>query len=123
MAQECRDSANRLRIEGLYELGHAMYVLDTGLHGFGRSDIERVEWFWTFGDLHSSAAGFVLRLRDGRRAYLDFLHWHGFEQDEDFRIEVEFLGKKQVYPCFSSPQEPLGGWSSETAHLTRLLAA
>ncbi len=123
MAQECQENANRLRIRGLYELGHTLYVLDADLHGFGRSDIERVEWFWTFSDLHSSAAGFVLRLRDDRRAYLDFLHWHGFEQDEDFRVEAEFLAKDQAYPSFSSPQEPLGGWSSDTAHLSRLFAA
>ncbi len=110
-------------IDGIYELGHVLHVLDAELHGFSRGDIERVECFWTFGDLHQSTAGFVLALRDGRRAYVDFLHWHAFEQEEDFRIEVEFLPSDQPYPTLGSPQEPLGGWSSNTAPFNKLLGA
>lgn len=114
-----------MRIRGFYELGHALHVLDPGTHAFGRIDIDRVESFWAFGDMHSSAAGFVLGLRDGRRAYVDFLHWHGFEQDEDFRIEVEFLSPGQTLPGPPSGQPtpwPPGGWSTETDHLDRVLA-
>lgn len=114
-----------MRIRGFYELGHALHILDADTHTFGRADIERVESFWAFGDMHSSAAGFVLRLRDGRRAYVDFLHWHGFEQDEDFRIEVEFLSREQDHPA-PRPGEPApwppGEWSVETEHLNRVLA-
>jgi hypothetical protein len=114
------------RIRGIYELGHALYALDADSHGFARSDIEQVECFWSYSDMHSSSAGFVLRLHDGRRAHVDFLHWHGFEQDEDFRIEVEFLPRDQVHPTFpSSPDRapwPPGGWSSGTSHLNRMLA-
>ena len=109
------------RIDGLYELGHALHVLDGEIHGFSRGDIERVERFWTFGDMHASAAGFILRLRDGRRAYLDFQHWHAFEQDEDFRIETEFLDSAEL-PHFSSPDESLRTWSDETSHLNKVLA-
>jgi hypothetical protein len=118
--KEPTQAARRLRIQGIYELGHVLHVLDADVHGFARRDIERVECFWTFGDMHRSAAGFVLRLSDGRRAYVDFLHWHAFEQDEDFRIEVEFLDADQTYPALSSPHEPIGGWSSDTAHLGKL---
>jgi len=110
------------RVDGVYELGHALHVLDGEVHGFSRSDIERVERFWTFGDLHTSSAGFVLRLRDGRRAYLDFQHWHAFEQDEDFRIEIEFLDDDTALPVFMSPEEPLGGWAGETSHLNKVFA-
>ena len=67
-------------------------------------------------------AGFVLGLSDGRRAYIDFKHWHAFEQEEDFRIEVEFLGGDRTYPEFASPEEPLGGWSSQTAHLAKVFS-
>ncbi len=109
-------------LAGLYELGHALYVLDGEVHGFSRSDIERVERFWIFGDLHTSSAGFVLRLRDGRRAYLDFQHWHAFEQDEDFRIDTGFLDGETALPAFASPEQPLGGWSTETAHLNKVLS-
>jgi hypothetical protein len=111
------------RIQGLYELGHVLDVLDADLHGFVRGDIERVESFWTFGDLHESAAGFVLVLRDGRRAYVDFLHWHAFEQNEDFRIETEFLPGDQPHPAVSSPLLPPPEWSSDTGHLGKLLAS
>jgi len=109
-------------LDGLYELGHALHVLDGEVHGFVKGDIERVERFWTFGDLHTSAAGFVLHLRDGRRAYLDFQHWHAFEQDEDFRIEVGFLDGETELPTFESPEQPLGGWSAETSHLNRVFS-
>ena len=110
------------RVDGVYELGHALHVLDGEVHGFSRSDIERVERFWTFSDLHTSSAGFVLCLRDGRRTYIDFQHWHAFEQDEDFRIEVEFLDGEATLPTFTSPDEPLGGWSGETSHLNKVFA-
>lgn len=110
------------RVEGVYELGHALHVLDGEIHGFSRSDIERVERYWTFGDLHTSSAGFVLRLRDGRRAYLDFQHWHAFEQDEDFRIDTEFLDGETALPEFASPEQPLGGWSVETSHLDKVFS-
>ena len=109
-------------IAGLYELGHVLFILDADSHGFARGCIERVESFWTFGDMHGSAAGFVLGLRDGRRAYVDFKHWHAFEQDEDFRIDVRFLARDRSLPSLSSPDEPVGGWSFETAHLDRRLA-
>ncbi len=123
MAKASTQAAGHLRIDGVYELGHVLHVLDAELHGFSRSDIERVECFWTFGDLHQSTAGFVLVLRDGRRAYVDFRHWHAFEQEEDFRIGVEFLRSDQPYPALSSPQEPLGGWLLNTRHLGKLLAS
>lgn len=122
MAKESTEARGRRPIQGVYELGHALHVLDGDLHGFARADIERVECFWTFGDFHHSSAGFVLGLADGRRAYLDFRHWHAFEQDEDFWIEVEFLRDDQMHPVFSLPHEPLGGWSSDTRHLAKVLA-
>jgi hypothetical protein len=123
MAKASPPAAGHLRVQGVYELGHVLHVLDADLHGFSHGDIERVECFWTFGDLHESAAGFVLALRDGRRASVDFLHWHGFEQDEDFRIETEFLRSDQPYPALSSQQLPPGGWSSDTGHLGKLVAS
>lgn len=101
-------------IDGIYELGHVLYALDSDAHDIARADIERVERFWTLSDMHSSAARFVLVLRDGRRAHVDFQHWHAFEQDEDFLVEVTFV--------IPDPPPP-GGWSVETAHLNRRLAA
>jgi hypothetical protein len=112
----------RPRIDGLYELGHVLYALNAEAHGFAPSGIAHVESFWTFGDMHSSSAGFVVALKDGRRAYIDFQHWHAFEQDEDFRIEVSPLLDGQRYPVLARTREPISGWSSDTAHLDRALA-
>jgi len=115
MSKTPTEAAGRPRVDGLYELGHVLHVLDAEVHGFARDDIEGVERFWTFGDLHCSAAGFVLALRGGRRAHIDFQHWHAFEQDEDFRIEVSFLDGEPPAPAF-------GDWSDATSHLNRALA-
>lgn len=110
------------RIDGIYEFGHALYALDLESHGFAKGDIERVERFWVFSDMHSSTAGFVVRLRDGRRTYIDFKHWHPFEQFEDFRIDVSVLAGDTSLPELGSLQEPVGGWSTETAHLDRMIS-
>jgi hypothetical protein len=122
MANGQTQAPHRRSLQGIYELGHALHVLDLDLHGFGRGDVEAVECFWTYSEMDQSLAGFVLRLRDRRRAYLDFHHWHGFEQEEDFRIEVTFLQDGQRHPAFAPSDEPPGGWSSETAHLQKMLS-
>ena len=111
----------RLRITGIYELGHVLYTLDAESHGFAPADIARVERYWSFGDLHSSAAGFVLRLKDGRRAYAELQHTHAYEQVEDFRVDVVPLGADEPPPQPARPLEPRE-WSDDTAHLDRVLA-
>lgn len=116
-----------MQIHGFYEFGHTLDVLDADSHGFTPADVAHVDRFWAYGDMHDSSAGFVLQLRDGRHAYVEFLHWHGFEQDEDFRIDVEMLEGDEVpstplrEPVDPSAPWPPGGWSAETAHLDRLL--
>ena len=116
-----------MQILGFYEFGHTLDVLDADSHGFTPADVAHVDRFWAYGDMHDSSAGFVLQLGDGRHAYVEFLHWHGFEQDEDFRIDVEMLEGDEVpstplrEPVDPSAPWPPGGWSAETAHLDRLL--
>jgi hypothetical protein len=112
----------RAHIDGIYELGHVLYALDADTHGFARGDIDRVECYWTFGDLHSSSAGFILRLRDGRRAWVELLHTHAFEQQEDLRIDVAYLAADAALPVLNNPHAPVEAWSFETAHLDRMLA-
>ncbi len=111
----------RPRIDGIFELGHVLYALDAESHGFARGDIAGVERYWTFSDMHSSSAGFVLALKGGRRAYVGLQHWHAFEQVEDFRIDVAFLAGAHSLPALP-PGEPVGGWLTETAHLGRAIA-
>lgn len=107
------------RIAGVYELGHVLHVLDAMTHGFGPDDIARIECFWTAGDMHDSHAGFIFRLADGRRTHAVFQHWHAFEQEEDFRVDIAFLPDDAGLPE-TGEEEP---WSFETAHLARRLAA
>ncbi|MBP6769083.1 MAG: hypothetical protein KA171_14990 [Reyranella sp.] len=116
-----------MQIRGFYEFGHTLDVLNADSHGFSPADVAHVDRFWAYGDMHDSSAGFVIQLRDGRHAYVEFLHWHGFEQDEDFRIDVEMLEDQEApsaplrEPIDPSAPWPPGGWSAETAHLDRLL--
>ena len=111
----------RPRIDGIYELGHVLYALHAESHGFERGDIKHVESFWTFSDLHSSEAGFVLGLCDGRRAYVELLHTHAFEQVEDLRIDAAFLPDGRGLPAISSPQAAACEWSHDTRHLDRVV--
>lgn len=121
MGRQPTRASHSAPIQGVYELGHALHVLDADTHGFHRGDVEAVECFWTYSEMDQSLAGFVLQLRDRRRAYLDFHHWHGFEQEEDFRIEVAFLREGQRHPAFAPSDDPPGGWSSDTGHLGKML--
>lgn len=111
----------RPNIAGIYELGHVLYTLDVRSHGFAREDIAHIERFWAFGDLHSSAAGFVLALKDGRRAYAELQHTHAYEQVEDFRVDIVPLDGDEDPPQPARPLEPRV-WSNETAHLDRVIA-
>ena len=113
-------SPKRPTIAGIYELGHVLYTLDVRSHGFAREDIATVERYWTFGDLHSSAAGFVFRLKDGRRAYAELQHTHAYEQVEDFRVDIVPLDRDENPPQPVRPLEPRV-WSDETAHLDRVI--
>jgi len=108
------------RIAGIYELGHVLYTLDAELHGFAKADIQRVERFWSFGDFHSSAGGFLFRLRDGRRAYAELQHTHAYEQVEDFRVDVQILADGQTDPVMPPALEPRE-WTGDAAHLDRVL--
>lgn len=108
------------RVDGIYELGHVLYALDRESHGFARGDIARIQRYWCFSDFHSSAAGFVMELSDGRRAYVELQHTHAYEQVEDFRIDVVPLDGAENPPMPSRPLEPRV-WSDDAAHLDRVL--
>lgn len=111
----------RPRLDGIYELGHVLYALDPESHGFAQPEIARVERFWTYIDMHSSSAGFLFVLKDGRRVYADLQHWHAYEQTEDFRVEAQFLATGQADPVLARERQPPAGWTTETAALNRML--
>jgi hypothetical protein len=103
--------------EALRILGHADWDLSP-------CDIALVEAFWAANSFDVAAAGFVLRLRDGRRAYLDV--WIEQAREEDappakVEIELEMLPAGQRYPHFPSDADPVGGWQDDIEPLNALL--
>jgi len=103
--------------EALRILGHADWDLSP-------CDIALVEAFWAANSFDVAAAGFVLRLRDGRRAYLDV--WIEQAREEDappakVEIELETLAAGQRYPHFPSDADPVGGWQDDIEPLNALL--
>jgi len=103
--------------EALRILGHADWDLSP-------CDIALVEAFWAANSFDVAAAGFVLRLRDGRRAYLDV--WIEQAREEDappakVEIELEMLAAGQRYPHFPSDADPVGGWQDDIEPLNALL--
>ncbi|HEY6983697.1 hypothetical protein [Reyranella sp.] len=108
---------------GLYELSQALDALGRAGLGVAPADVVEVEAFWQGGQWGSCAGGFVLRLQDARRAYLDV--W--IEESEDGKIppkvDIEFapLAAGQARPCFPSAADPIGGWSTEVAPLNAFL--
>jgi hypothetical protein len=84
--------------------------------GLGRLDVARVEASWEMLEDDSTAHGFVLTLRDGRRCYLQYIAAY---QGDDVDEEVQTLPMEdERYPRFNSA----GGivWDDDTEDLTRL---
>ena len=103
--------------DALRILGHADWDLSP-------CDIAHVEAFWSANSFDVAAAGFVLRLRGGGRAYLDV--WIEQAREEDappakVEIELETLAADQRYPRFPSDADPVGGWRDDIEPLNALL--
>jgi hypothetical protein len=85
--------------------------------GFGAPDVARVEAYWELLEDDSTAHGFVLALRDGRRLYLQYIvAYEGDNVDED----VQTLPMHdERYPAIEG-----GGivWDDDVEDLTKLLA-
>ena len=69
MVQHPSAPAGRPRIDGLYELGHVLDVLDDATHGFSRDDMERVDSFWIFSEMDSSFAQQKIWSANRKKAY------------------------------------------------------
>jgi hypothetical protein len=108
---------------GLYELNEALHVLGRSTSGARPADIAQVEAFWCAVGMDFSSGGYVLRLHDGRRAYLDV--WIERERDEGtppkVEIELDALAAGQRYPHFPSAADPVGGWRDDVQPLNDFL--
>lgn len=101
----------------------ALDALDLRDLGAQRYEISGVEAFWSVVGDDPEAAGFVLRLRDGRRAYLDVRIELQSDDVGPLKIDIEFdeLPAEQKYPRFPSVSDPIGGWRHDVGPLNKLL--
>jgi hypothetical protein len=88
--------------------------------GFGPLDVACVESSWEMLEDDSTAHGFVLTLRDGRRRYLQYIAVYRDDGDVDEEIQTLPMADER-YPRFNNS----GGivWDDDVEDLTRLLAA
>jgi len=87
--------------------------------GFGSLDLARVEASWEMLDDESTAHGFVLLLRDGRRRYLQYIAAYQGDDTEEDVLTLPMADER--YPRFNSG----GGiaWEDDVDELNRLLAS
>jgi hypothetical protein len=95
-------------------LRRALEIAEQDGLGVARADVQRVEAMWTIGDGDWTGLGFVLRLHDGRKVYLDY--------DFDFAengeaVEVQPMGKER-YPALEGSGIE---WCDDVTELNRLL--
>jgi hypothetical protein len=100
---------SRLVSDQVYEWNIALGELTQAVHGFARADIVHVEAHWWYYDLLGWSSGYVVGLKDGRRAYIDYGRY--LEDDEEFiQVMVNGLGATDPYP--SDARMP-SGWDQE----------
>lgn len=94
-----RRSLRGTQWDGAY-LDHFVQMLcrlDADRHGFAVEDLVAIERAWVGEEGEAWSGGFVVRLRDGRRAHVDgragLSHW-----SEDSDIEAGVLDANQPHP-------------------------
>jgi hypothetical protein len=84
--------------------------------GFTAGDVAQVEAAWSLVDADIAAYGFVLRLADGERRYLE-LTLSDVVQRSEAEIEMRELGERDDLPDSGEAE-----WTLEVAHLNLRLA-
>lgn len=116
--------SNPRHSSAVHALDEALHVLAGGTLGTEPDDIATVEAFWSSDGMDSLAAGFVVRLQDGQRAYLDvWIEPVGEDGSVPAKVDVELtvLPAGQRYPNFPSAADPIGGWCDDVAPLNAFL--
>lgn len=118
------DTTPSLDRDALYELSEALRVLERTEAGVRSADIAAVEAYWHCARPDFSSAGFVLRLRDSRRAYLDvWVESAGKSGPASSKVDVElqFLKPEQKYPDFRTNVDPFSQWIEDAEALNAFL--
>jgi len=95
-------------------LRRALQITEQDGLGLRRADVQRVEAMWSIDDGDFTSLGFVLALRDGRRACLNY--FFDFAEDEE-EIDVQSMACER-YPVLEG-----GGveWDDDVGEFNRLL--
>jgi len=105
--------ANPMRSIGYpYNFMQTLIRLEARPDGFAPSDVEAVEAAWhTYGDNDVLwEGGYVLRLRDGKRVYVESFSGRG-DWADDAQVSIETLSAGQRYPELSTNHyQVLFGW-------------
>jgi hypothetical protein len=114
---------------GLFEFAEILQRLDAQRDGFAGPDVAIVEAMWGYADANFFwMGGYVVRLRDGRRAYIEGTSAPEFSEDgETYELEwsfdVRFLGDEPYHsltPLQPSRQRPYL-WEEAPESLNELL--
>jgi hypothetical protein len=114
---------------GLFEFAEVLLRLDAQRDGFAGPDVAIVEAMWGYADANFFwMGGYVVRLRDGRRAYIEGTSVPEFSEDgETYELEwtfdVRFLAEKPYHsltPLQPSKHRP-HAWEEAPASLNELL--
>jgi hypothetical protein len=99
-----------VRTAGLCEFAEGLLQLDTQRDGFAGPDVASVEAKWGYADANFyGCGGYVVRLRDGRRAYIEGTSVPEFSKDGEtyelqWTFDVRFLGDEPYHSL--TPLQP-----------------
>jgi len=112
--EEWAPAPPHLELQEVTFLRRALEIAEQDGLGIARTDVQRVEAMWSIDDGDFTSMGFVLALRDGRRAYLEY--FLDFAEDEE-EIDVQPMGDERR-PVLEGDGVQ---WVDDVGELNRLL--
>ena len=109
----------------LHAIHHALRALPRKGAAIRPRDIEAIEAYWFTDGPYSCSGGFILRLLNGSRAYLDvWIEPADYDEPNPAKVDIDLtkLVEGQRYPRFPSTSDPIGGWRHNTEALNDFLS-